>query len=106
MIAIDYFRSKEFEIPADYRYYRHLKGKTKYKVKRYGKGRNHHTKGTGKGVTNSEWNMIEAIGTKRGNRHKGFHTVCLMEETEFKAFVKRLLSTGINAGIEYAKKRL
>ena len=57
-------------------------------------------------VTNSEWNMIEAIGTKRGNRQKGFHTVCLMEETEFKAFVKRLLSTGINAGIEYAKKRL
>jgi len=57
-------------------------------------------------VTNSEWNMIETIGTKRGNRHKGFHTVCLMEETEFKAFVKRLLSTGINAGIEYAKKRL
>ena len=56
-------------------------------------------------VTSSEWNMIEAIGTKRGNRHKGFHTVCLMEETEFKAFVKRLLSTGINAGIEYAKKR-
>ncbi len=57
-------------------------------------------------VTNSEWNMIEAIGIKRGNRHKGFHTVCLMEETKFKAFVKRLLSTGINAGIEYAKKRL
>lgn len=54
-------------------------------------------------VTNSEWNMIEAIGTKRGNQHKGFHTVCLMEETEFKAFVKRLLSTGINAGIEYQK---
>lgn len=49
MIAIDYFRSKEFEKPADYRYYRHLKGKTKYKVKRYGKGRNHHTKGTGRG---------------------------------------------------------
>lgn len=33
MIAIDYFRSKEFDIPADYRYYKHLKGKTKYKVK-------------------------------------------------------------------------
>ena len=52
-------------------------------------------------VTNSEWNMIEAIGTKRGNQ-----PVCLMEETEFKAFVKRLLSTGINAGIEYKKNKL
>ena len=39
MIAIDYFRSKEFEKPADYRYYKHLNGKTKYKVKRYGKAK-------------------------------------------------------------------
>lgn len=33
MTAIDYERSKEFEMPADYRYYRVSKGKTKYKVK-------------------------------------------------------------------------
>jgi hypothetical protein len=33
MTAIDYFRSKELEIPADYSYYRIRKGKTKYKVK-------------------------------------------------------------------------
>ena len=33
MTAIDYYRSKELEMPADYRYYRASKGKTKYKVK-------------------------------------------------------------------------
>lgn len=49
MIAIDYFHSKEFDIPTDYRYYKHLKGKTKYKVKQHGKRRNHRTKGTGRG---------------------------------------------------------
>ena len=57
-------------------------------------------------VDNGEWHMIEAKGIKRGNQHKGFHTVCLMEQEEFKTFVKRLLSTGIKAGIEYAKKQI
>jgi hypothetical protein len=54
-------------------------------------------------VANGEWHMIEAKGTKMGNHTKGFHIVALMEEEELKAFVKRLLSTGIKAGIEYAR---
>ena len=57
-------------------------------------------------VANGEWHMIEAKGIKKGNQHKGFHTVCLMEQEEFKTFVKRLLSTGIKAGIEYAKRQI
>ncbi len=34
MIAISYLRSKEFEPSSDYRDYRVIKGKTKYKVKK------------------------------------------------------------------------
>lgn len=34
MVAITYYRSKMFENSSDYRDYRVLKGKTKYKVKK------------------------------------------------------------------------
>jgi len=34
MVAIDYLRAKEFDIPAEYNCYRICKGKTKYKVKK------------------------------------------------------------------------
>ena len=34
MTAIGYYHSKEFDMPADYNYYKVSKGKTKYKSKR------------------------------------------------------------------------
>jgi len=33
MVAVDYFSGKEYIKPADYRYYRNIKGKTKYSAK-------------------------------------------------------------------------
>ncbi len=33
MVTVDYFRSREYIKPADYRYYRDIKGKTKYSAK-------------------------------------------------------------------------
>lgn len=55
-------------------------------------------------VANGQWYMVLAKGVKRGNHTRGFKPVSLMEEQEFKDFVKKLLTTGIKAGIDYAKK--
>ena len=33
MVSVDYFRGKEYIPSSDYKDYRYLKGKTKYKVK-------------------------------------------------------------------------
>lgn len=55
-------------------------------------------------VVNGQWYLVLAKGVKRGNQTRGFKPVSLMEEQEFKDFVKKILSAGIEAGIDYAKK--
>lgn len=55
-------------------------------------------------IVNGQWYMALAKGTKKGNHQKGFEPVSLMDEQQFKDFVRKLLTTGINAGIEEAMK--
>ena len=55
-------------------------------------------------IVNGQWYMALAKGMKKGNQKNGFEPVSLMDEQQFKDFVRRLLTTGINAGIEEAMK--
>ena len=53
-------------------------------------------------VVNGQWYLILAKGHKLGNQKKGFRPVALMEEEEFKELVRKIITSGIEAGIDYA----